>query len=108
MVRSEDRCPVCDAPAGPPTLLTSMVRYYQCSQCARTWDVLRTPDGSVGTLAIAVSPDDCRQPPSRALHARAGSMEHSLSALQWRWSLIGLWLVLTSIIFISARSVAAG
>jgi hypothetical protein len=101
-----DRCPACDAPAGTPTLLTSMVRYYQCSRCARSWNVLRAPERSVGTLAMALSSNDHRRSPSRESHPRISSMEHSMSAPQWRWSLIGVWLVLTSIIFVAAGSVA--
>ena len=83
----DDRCPACDAPADTPTLLTSMVRYYDCSRCARTWQVLRL--------------EDPPSAPSPALHARITSTEHPMSAPQWRWSLIGAWLALTCMIFIA-------
>ena len=37
----EDTCPGCDEPCGTPTLLTSMVRYYACARCNRSWQVVR-------------------------------------------------------------------
>ena len=38
---SADECPNCQQPCGTPTLLTSMVRYYTCSGCARSWQIVR-------------------------------------------------------------------
>lgn len=36
-----DTCPQCREPSSTPTLLTSMVRYYLCVKCARSWNVPR-------------------------------------------------------------------
>ena len=38
---SEDECPLCGTAPGPPTLLTSMTRYYACGNCATGWSVAR-------------------------------------------------------------------
>ena len=39
-----DRCPHCHEACGALTLLTSMVRYYQCVRCSRSWHVNRNSD----------------------------------------------------------------
>ena len=36
-----DTCPQCGTAPGPPTLLTSMTRYYACGSCAARWSVTR-------------------------------------------------------------------
>ena len=36
-----DPCPRCGTARGTPTLLTSMMSYYACGNCAARWSVAR-------------------------------------------------------------------
>ena len=51
LTRPSVRCPHCHEPYGTLTLLTSMVRYYRCARCNRSWQCIRggdvLSDGSV-------------------------------------------------------------
>ena len=73
MPEVKDRCPDCHEPCGAPTLLTSMVRYYSCARCGRSWRVVRDLQVERWPSDELVSLLERRSSPSVKLLARVPS-----------------------------------
>ena len=55
------RCPHCHEPCRTLTLLTSMVRYYRCPRCNRSWQSIRGRDvQSDGSARVGDAADAAR------------------------------------------------
>jgi len=61
LARPSVRCPHCHEPYGTLTLLTSMVRYYRCARCNRSWQCIRGGDVlSDGSVRVGDAVDAAR------------------------------------------------